>query len=79
MQGMVGVVSRSGVVASMKKVVIVLSLIVLVGACSFPNAFSASDRKYYRSNVCAQYLSPESTTPNLAGRGRSCLVQSRNQ
>ena len=63
----------------MKQVAFVLSLAVLVGACSFPNAFSASDRKYYRSNVCAQYLSPESTTPNLAGRGKSCLVQSRNQ
>lgn len=63
----------------MKRVVLLVSLTLLVGACSFPNAFSASDRKYYRSNVCTQYLSPESTTPNLAGRGRSCLVQSRNQ
>ena len=56
-----------------------IALVLVTSACSFPHAFSSSDRKYYRKNVCSQFLSPESTTPNLAGRGRSCVQQSRNQ
>jgi len=55
------------------------AILVLVAACTFPNAFSSQDRQYYRANVCQQYLSPESTTPNLAGRGRSCEQQLRNR
>jgi hypothetical protein len=58
---------------------LLLAILPLAVACTYPNAFSASDRQDYRANVCQQYLSPESTTPNLAGRGRSCVQQTRNQ
>ena len=61
-----------------KVTALLLGVLFLTTSCGPNNAFSASNRKAYRADVCGQFLSPESTTPNLAGRGRSCVV-SREQ
>ena len=50
-----------------------LAVSALTAACTSDDFFTEEGRLSYRSDVCGQYLSPESTTPNLAGRGRSCV------
>ena len=42
-----------------------LAVMTLTTACS----------SAYQANVCGQYLSSESITPNYSGRGRSCVVE----
>jgi hypothetical protein len=63
----------------MNLVILSLAVLALNAACSQQSAFTASGRQAYRADVCGQYLSPESTTPNYSGRGRSCVVKSRSQ
>jgi hypothetical protein len=62
-----------------KLICLSLAVLAATAACTYPNAFSAEGRQYYRANICQQYLSPESITPNLAGRGRSCVVNARDK
>jgi hypothetical protein len=63
-----------------KLVALMLAVLALTSACnSGPNAFTAAGRQAYRADVCGQYLSPESITPNYAGRGRSCAVANHSQ
>jgi hypothetical protein len=56
-----------------------LAFLMLAAGCSSGSAFTKSGRMSYRADVCGQYLSPESTTPNYAGRGRSCVVEADSQ
>ena len=62
-----------------KVIALLLGILFVTTSCGPNNAFSASNRQAYRADICGQYLSPESTTPNLAGQGRSCVVKSREQ
>ncbi len=62
-----------------KVIALLLGVLFLTTSCGPNNAFSTSNRQAYRADVCGQFLSPESTTPNLAGRGKSCVVKSREQ
>jgi hypothetical protein len=50
-------------------------LLLLTSACSQYSFLSPEGRKLYRADVCGEFLSPESTTPNISGRGRSCQVK----
>jgi hypothetical protein len=65
---------------SARLIALLSAVLVLASACnSGPTAFTAAGRQAYRADVCGQYLSPESITPNYAGRGRSCVVNAHSQ
>ena len=59
----------------MRLVLLSCALLLLATACSEYSFLSPEGRQLYRADVCGEFLSPESITPNISGRGRSCQVK----